>query len=172
MGRRYSLARSRRVAVSTYLEVFILIGVALGGSAIVADAAWTYSGSAQGPSLQVSGAAISQGTGAAVEKLTLYDSGNSQISGIALSTTGVSSSAQFCYSVLDPVKQSVLASTCPTLSSNPTSVSLQITIQPGGSAVIELLVTGTPFTIGSSYTVTVSTSQGLVQTMGVKALPA
>ena len=161
-----------RAGVSTFLEVFILVGVAFGGSSIAYGATGALSRSLQGPSLSVTGATISQGLDAAVERLTVYNSGSTAAGSFTVATTGVASSAQFCYSALNPVTKSIALSTCPTLSTNPTSVLFSTSLQPGASMVVELDLSGAPFVVGSSYPVTVSTRAGAQQTVEVEAVPA
>ncbi len=158
--------------ISGYLEVFLLIGVALGGSAIVAQAAFTYSASTGGPSLTLSGATISQGAAAAVEELTVYNSGTTRLGPLSVDTAGVPSTAKFCLTVSDPENQTVLYSGCPSLTGDPAAVAVPLTLAPGTSAAIELALPGVQFEPGSVCSVTVTATGGAEQTVDVDVVPA
>ncbi len=163
--------RERR-AVSSYLEAFVLIGVAVGGSGIVLQAASTYSAAVQGPSISVTGATIRQGAYLALESLTVYNTGQIPLNSFEVSTQKVLSSASYCYSLLDPIAQNVISSTCPSMSLNPSLVTFSSSVAPGGALLVELTVMGSAFALGTSCLVTVTTSAGAQQSMNVQVVPA
>ena len=162
---------SRR-GVSGYVEAFILIGVAMAGSGMVLDAAMKYASSAQGPSLAVSDAEITQGSHLAVESLALFNDGSTPSGSITVSTVPVASAETYCYSILDPTTRSVLGSTCPSMAPNFGEVVINPGLAPGGSELLQLVVVGKAFAVGSTCTVTVTSSAGAQQTLAVEVVPA
>ncbi len=155
-----------RAGVSTYLEVFILVGVATGCSAIAYSAVSSYAASASGPSLSVQGASIRQGTDAAVVTMTVVDTGDTALSSVQV-TAGASS--PYCVSLLSS-SGAVLSSGCPTLTTT-LPIALGATLQPGGSvvAVVTFPESGA-FTVGAQYEVTASAG-GTVDALYVVAVP-
>ena len=166
------MSAEARSGVSGYIEVFILIGVAAAATAFVFGAVSPYASSLQGPSVTVSDAAIRQGTYLALETLTVYNSGGPAATGFTLTTAAVPSAASYCYSLVSPTTMSTLSSTCPSATSNPGIVVVSWPLPPGGSILVEITITGTAFTVGSSYQVTVTTTAGSQATVGVQATPA
>ena len=144
----------------------------MAGSGIVLDAALKYASSAQGPSLAVSDAAIKQGSYLAVESLALFNDGSIPSGSITVSTVPVASSESYCYSLLDPATMSVIQSSCPSMASNPGEVVTNPGLAPGGSELLQLVVVGKAFAVGSTCTVTVTSSGGAQQTLAVEVVPA
>jgi hypothetical protein len=170
-GMRYQL-EARHRGVSGYVEVFILIGVAIGGSGIVLDAAMRYSSSAQGPSLLISDGTITQSPYIAVEKLVVSNVGQTALGALVISTQPISQTASYCYSLLDPETMKVLQSTCPEMTRGPGSLTIASGISSGESLLVELVVTGQAFSPGSNCMVTVSSSDGIQESMPVEVVPA
>jgi hypothetical protein len=172
------LARNQRHGVSTYIETFILIGIAVGGSAIVYSALGGYATSAGGPSVAVPNIILSQGSGAAVEKLVIANSGTASFSSFTISTTGVSSSLQYCAVLSDATGRPLGFSSPPPAcgsgtATNPSYVSINPSsaIPPGQTVILSLVVLSSgEFAVGSSYSVTVSTGPAL-QVVSATAVP-
>ena len=169
---RCRLGPSASRAASTYIETFILIGIAVGGSGIVFGAMGKFSASTQGPGVALSGATIRQGQYLAVLSLTLFNTGQSSITSVTLTTSGVLGPSSYCYSLLNPVTREVISGTCPTMASYSGSLPLTVTIPAGGGVLAELTLVGTPFTVGTSYLVSVITSAGAAESQSVQAVPA
>lgn len=168
---RYSLA-PRRSAVSNFLEVFILIGVAVGGSGLMLGAVSGYFGSFDGPSLSLTGASIRQGSFAAVESITVFDSGQAPMQSFVVTTEPAPGSGSYCYSLLDPATRGLIASTCPTMRAGPGSVNVSSPVAPGKGVTVELIVMGGGFAVGSSYAITVTGSTGSQEAVSAQAVPA
>lgn len=163
---------SRRAGVSGYLETFILIGLAIGGSGIVLGAATGYSSSLQGASVAIDGARISQGSRIAFEKLTVSNTGQAPITSFAVSTLMAPTSASYCYTLANPVTLGTLSTTCPAMATNPRTLTVAYSIPPGGALTVTLQLTGGAFAVGSASQVIVTTSAGASATVEVRVLPA
>ncbi len=162
----------RRAGVSGYLEVFILIGLALGGSGIVLGAAVRYSSSLQGASVAVSDAGISQGVHFAFERLTVSNTGQTPITSLTVSTPMAPPSASYCYTLTDPSTLRASSTTCPRMATNPGTVAIPCVIPSGGALRVTLQIAGSVFAIGSSTQVIVVTSAGSSATAEAQVLPA
>jgi hypothetical protein len=171
-GTRYKLAPRTSKGVSSYLATFVLIGVAIGGSAAVFGTSESYYSAAQSPAVSLADAEIRQGGGGAVESVTVYNAGSVPFSSFTIITTGISTSASYCYSLLNRVTQTTISSTCPTVSTNPSTVLFAVAVPPGSSVTALLILSGQVFSLGSTYQVAVTTSAGAQQSMGIVALPA
>ncbi len=149
-----------RAAVSTYVEAFILIGVAVGGASLVFSAASPYASSAQGQSISLGVSTIRQGVYLAVERVALYNLGNAPISSFTILNEGVSGSAAECFALSVPPSSAVVATNCPPSGpgSNPLSVGYQI--PSSGALLVELTLTGKAVTIGSTVGIVVTASTG------------
>ncbi|MDG6986054.1 MAG: hypothetical protein JRM73_04830 [Nitrososphaerota archaeon] len=158
--------------MSVYLEVFILIGVAIGGSAVVYGAASRYVGALSGPSVTVAAASIRQGSYSAVESVTVDGSADGQAGTLVISTSGAPTAASYCYSVMDPYTGAVSTSTCPSMSSDPATVSIPVPAQGWTGVLVQLIVTGGGFALGSGHLVTVTASEGAQATAEVQVVPA
>jgi hypothetical protein len=173
------LEPDRRLGVSTYIETFILIGIAIGGSAIVYSAMGGYAASAGGPSVAVSNVALSQSSDVAVEKVTISNAGTTSFAWFTVRTAGVSSSLSYCAELSDSTGKPIGFSSPPPAcgsgtATNPGSITITPTTAiPPGQAVILTVVVSYPseFTIGASYSVTVSTSAGALQVVAAAAVP-
>lgn len=165
------LPRSRS-GVAGYLEVFILIGIAVFGSGIVFGAASAYTSALQGPSVLVPSATIRQGAYLAVESVTVFNSGQASVTSFTISTPQASSSSSYCYSVLNPSTMAVITSSCPTMTANPRAVTVTSPFAPASAVLVELTIVGQAFTLGSSVLVTVTTSAGAQQSLSLQAVPA
>ncbi len=158
--------------VSGYLEAFILIGVALGGSGIVLGAATRMSSSMQGASVTVSDARIVQGTHFAFEKLTFSNTGQAPVTSFTVSTLAAPASASYCYTLTDPATLQVISTTCPVMTANPRTVAISRTVPPGGALLVTLQLVGSVFSIGSSSQVIVLASAGSSAAVEAPVLPA
>jgi hypothetical protein len=163
-------ARVRR-GVSGYIEVFVLVGVAIAATALAFGAMTPYASSLQGAGVTISSASIRQGTYVALETLTVYNSGSVASSALTVTTTPSPSAASYCYTLVDPSTKAILYSSCPSGSTNPGSVAIAWQMPPGKGLLIELTITGS-FTIGSAPFVTVTTSAGSQATLSVQVVPA
>jgi hypothetical protein len=163
--------KPRRRAVSNFLEVFILIGVALGGSGIVLGVGLAYA-SLPNASFSITGLSISQGSYSTIETMTILDSGETQLGPFTLITQGAPVTSTYCYSVLNPASRALISSTCPSMAEDPGSVRIAVTISPGQGITLELLIEGEGFILGSSHMVTVTASSGAQQGAEVQVLPA
>ncbi|MDE1858457.1 MAG: hypothetical protein KGI26_05285 [Thaumarchaeota archaeon] len=161
-----------RAGVSIYLEVFLLIGIALGGAGLVFGAAATLVGSASGPSASIVSASIRQGPYSAVESVTVEDVGTQPLGALTVVTSGAPASGMYCYSVEDPGSGAVLASTCPSLMADPGTVTLSAGVGEGGSVLVELVVTGGSFAVGSTHLVSVTAASGAQADAEVQVAPA
>lgn len=158
--------------ISTYLQTFLLIGVALGGSAIAYKTVYQYSGEAPTQSLAVSNPSIRQGTNFAVERITVTNQGTAALSSFSVLTQGISAALTYCASVWNPQTQTTIINNCPTMTANPTSVQFSASIPAGGSYVVVLTILGAnAFTVGRSYELTLTSSGGSQAAVGVVATP-
>lgn len=158
--------------MSAYLEVFILIGVAAGGSAMVLGAVSAYASPLRGPAVAIEDPSIRQGAYAAVEKLTVFNAGSVDVETFTLTTSGVGSASGYCYTLFDPANSSLLSSTCPQGSADPSSVAIPHALRPGQGVGVEITIGGVAFSPGSGVVLTVVTSAGGAQTVGVQVAPA
>ena len=166
------MARRSRTAVSTYIEVFILMAVVLGGSGLVYAAAMGLAYSSQsGASVQVTGATIRQGEAVAVETVTIANTGAVPVSSMTLETAGTSSSASFFLSLLNPSTGSTISSGCGA-GANSASVPMCFALPPGQSVIATLTIETQLFAVGARYTVIVSASppaEAAVQVLAASA---
>ena len=152
------MVRSSRSAVSTYIEVFILMAIVLGGSALVFVAAMGLGYSSQsGASVEISAAEVRQGGGVAIETVTIANTGTVAISSMTLTTAGIPSSTTFNLSLLNSATGSTLPSSCGA-GTNSAVVSMCFPLPAGQSVVATLTVEAQPFTVGDRYTVSVMAS--------------
>ena len=158
--------------MSAYVEAFVLIGIAAGGSALVLSAALPYASSFGGPSVAVQDEGIRQGTYLATERLTVMNIGQAPISSFVISTTQVPSSASYCYTIYDLATGAQSAGTCPVTATDPSSVTIGYPIQPGGATVVAIAIKGSVFEVGSTCTIAVTTSTGAQEAVNVLVAPA
>ncbi len=164
--------RTKKAGVSNYLEAFLLIGVATAGSGLVLGAAMGFASSSAGPSVSIGSATIRQGTYVAVERVTVYNTGQAPMVSFTMTTAQAPSTASYCYSLLNPVSSVTISSTCPTLVSNPSSISVPAQIPPGGAVVVEALVSGGSFALGVPCQVTVTSSNGAQASALAQVVPS
>jgi len=163
---------ARKRGVSTYLELFLLIGIAVGGSGMVLDASLSLVSPSQGASVDILGASVRQGAYAAFESITVSDVGQKPIISMTVSTQPVSATAIYCYSVVNPTSMAVLKSTCPAMTSGPGSVGVTSGVAPGQSVLLQLVIIGQAFALGSSSTITVTGADGSQGSTIVEVVPA
>ena len=164
--------RPNRRGVSTYLEVFLLVGVAIGGSAIVMGSVYRYLWPIGGPTVAVEGATIRQGTDAAVESMLVVNTGDSPISSFVVTTAQPPQGATFCYTLLDPASGSPLSTTCPSMQAGPGSLQVSDTLVPGAGVEVELVLVGGAFSVGSMQLLTVTAWTGTQDSVGAEVVPA
>jgi hypothetical protein len=152
--------------------VFVLIGIAAGGSAAVLGAVLPYASSLQGPSVSIEDASLRQGAYLAIERLTVFNSGQVAMSSFVISTSQAPASAPYCYATYNTATGAELLSTCPATAGNPGSVSIGYPVPPGGAVGVVVTVVGTPYIVGEGCAVTVTTSSGAQQTSEVQVGPA
>jgi hypothetical protein len=160
----------RRVGISVYIEVFILIAIAMVGSGIVYSAVTRYENAATGPAISVSDATIRQGANQAVERVVLANTGTVAFSSLTLTNLGAPTGATYCLSQLNPSTGSLISSSCPA-GLNPSVITLPTSLGPGQAVLVSVTVYGGMFTIGAAYTLIVS-SGGAQASMQVLAVPA
>ena len=162
--------RPSRTGVSTYIETFTLIGIAIGGSAVIYSSASGYSRSAGGGSLTVSGLEFRQGPYVAVERILIANTGTTPFVSFVVSAA-VPASAPFCVTLATPASVPVpfLSPPAPCGSgttTDPSSINVTLgrPLQPGGALVMSVAVfSGREFLVGSRYSATVTTSAGGAQ---------
>ena len=157
--------------MSTYVEVFLLIGVALGGSGIVLGAGLNAVSSARGGGVSLEDATVHQGEYAAVESVLVYNTGDVPFS-FALSTTGVSPAATYCYTLYDPAGGNELQTSCPGGTTDPAVFDSASAVEPGRGVLLQLTILGAAFSLGTVSRLTVSTSAGAAQSVDVAVLQA
>ena len=162
----------RRKGVAVYLEVFILVGVALLGSALVFAAVSKYASGEEGASVSVSDLTIRQGAGAAVERMVVSNTGTVPISKLEVDTSGIAAGSQFCYTVSYTGDMETVSSTCPELSPMPSPVSLSASLPPGQSVVAEFTIQGGAFATGTTSDVVVIAANGAQASLSALVVPA
>lgn len=158
---------SKRKAVSTYLETFILVGVAAGCSGVVMGTALHLFGSFGAESISLVGVSIRQGTYTAVESVTLVGSGSSSIPTFFLSTSEAPSSEPYCLLLVDPANDVVLSDSCEGHQTNPGTVEVVSPVGSGDELTVQLVIMGEAFVVGSSHTVTITAEDGSQQSVQV-----
>jgi len=160
----------KRAAVSTYVEVMILMALVLGTSALVYVAATNLSASETGgASVSISLAAIRQGADAAIEKVTVANTGTVTITSFTITTVGVTSPSSCYLSLLNPATGSATSGTCsftaPVTSGN-------LSLPPGQSIIATVTVEAILFAIGSRYTVLANAYPAALATAQVVVITA
>ncbi len=161
---------TKRRAVSTYLETFILVAVAIAGSSIAYAATSNYTSAAQGPTVTVSGCIIKQGSNIAVERMVISNTGTVAFTSFTILTPGIASN-QFYVTLVNaangtPITVSTASGTAPT------SITETTSILPGQSVLVSVTIIGSnEFTLGTRYSVIVSTSPAAEQELLVFAIP-
>lgn len=169
---------SRRRAVSTYLETFVLIAVAAGGSTAVYSAMAGYVGSARGADFVLTGVEMRQGTYAALERVTVTNTGTTQLGALTV-TTSISSSPQYCVNLASGSTGGAVdfASPPPACGrgtvADPASITIvpSPAVGPGASVVLSVIIySPTEFQTGAEYGMVVSAS-GAAEQVSVVAVP-
>jgi hypothetical protein len=149
MGMSFSL-RPRRQGIATYLQTFILIAVALGGSLVAYREVSAYASSAGGPAIQVSGVSLRQGAGVTIERLTISNSGTSVFHFINILNPNLAPGARYCYTVAS-ISGEAQGGTCPSMNPNPTSVEIDSNLTSGSTIVITIILEGSGVSQGRAY---------------------
>jgi len=169
--------RSER-AVSTYLETFLLIAVAAGGSAAVSSAMGGYVSSAGGAAFVVSGSEIRQGAYVAVERVSLANTGTVELGSFTL-TSSIPSSSRYCATLADGSSGEILGFSPPPpacgsgTAADPASVTINPSraVSSGESAVLTVVIySPDEFQVGMEYGIVVSSS-GAVEEVSAVAVP-
>lgn len=152
--------------------MFILVGVAIGGSGLVLGAASSFLGAGSGPSVSIVAASIRVGGSTAVESVAVEGSGGAPLGSFVLATSQAPAAATYCYSVEDLRSGALLSTTCPAPSADPGRVSVPAVAGGGGSVLVELVISGGVFAAGSSHQVSVTAADGAQANVDVQAVPA
>jgi hypothetical protein len=166
------LRPSSRPGAAAYVETFVLIALAVGGSALVLDVASRYASGSGGTAVSVGEGVIVQGRYMALERIVVYNVGDSPITSFTVSTEGASPTASYCYSLFDPQNSKPIAATCPDMSEDPRDVYISSAIQPGRGLLVDLTIEGSSFQAGAGQVVAVTTSGGAQAVVGVEVAPA
>lgn len=158
--------------MSDYLATFILIAVAVAGSALVYGAASSLASSAGGPSVAVYDGTVRQGAYFATESLAVSNLGRSSFSNFTITTLPGPAGGAYCYSLVDPKSLDPEGTTCPEMVPGPGTVEVPYPLPPGGSVLVDIYVTGGTFTVGAGLQATVTTSTGAEGTTGLQVVPA
>ncbi len=162
--------RLERSGVSVYLEVFLLIALASGGTALVIAALGNYGALAQGPGLSLSDPSLRQGNSVALERFTLMNTGAVPLTSFTVVTRGIPP-AQYFVTLADP---STGTPVTPSTSSGtaPSTFSESVTVPPGGALTVSLsILNGAEFQVGGRYTVLVNSPQGAQAQVEVQVVP-
>ncbi len=162
-----------------YIETFILIGIAVGGSAIVYSAMGGYASSAGGPSVAISDAVLWQGSSTAIERMVVTNTGTTSFASFTVVTARVSSTPSYCITLQSSSGMPVSFASPPSLcgsgtTGNPGSVTLSPSnaIPPGQSVILTLVIySSNEVSIGTGYTITLATSGGAQQEIVATAIP-
>ena len=150
----------------------MLIAVVLGASTLVYSAASRMAASAQGgAAVAISSATIKEGVDVAVERILVANTGSVVLNSFTVTTIGASSSATFYLSLLLPSTGFAVSSSCGA-GTNPMSVPVCLNLSPGQSVVVTITIDAGPFTVGTPYTVIVSSQQAAQASQRVLAAPA
>jgi hypothetical protein len=167
--------RERRRAVSTYLEVFILIGIVTAVSALVYSATTQYEPVSQGPSIAVSNASVRQGIDQALERMVISNTGTVSFSAFTISTVGTGGGipdAQFYVALTNIANSSSVPLSAASGTTGDSSITENATIAPGQSFLATITFVGaSEFAVGQPYGVTVSSS-GAQASLQCVAFPA
>jgi len=170
---RYSL---RHKAVSTYIEVFILIGVAMAGSALVYAAIINYQLAVQGPEITISQASIRQGVNEAIERIVIANTGTVTLNSFTISTAGTSGgipNAQFYVALTNVATGASITPSPGSGNTGDNSITETAAISPGQSILVSItFVSSSEFTIGQTYTVIIDAPGSALASIQVVAIPA
>jgi hypothetical protein len=150
----------RRRGVAGYLEVFLLIGVVVLGSAAVFAAVRTMASDGGGPAIALSDLSIAQGRWGAVERFVVANVGTGEVPYLLVSTSGVAPGIVFCYSVSDALTGEPLVSSCPGTSVYSQPARLEAAFGPGASVVAQLTFYGAAFPPGGRCDLVVNAADG------------
>jgi hypothetical protein len=171
MEMRFNLEPSTRRAVSTYVETFILLAVAIAGSSMVYAATSNYTTAAQGPAVAVSDCIIKQGSNVAIERMVLANTGTITFSSFTILTSGIPSN-QFYITLTNAANGAPIAASPPS-GTTPASITEAVSIPPGQSVLVSItIVSPNEFTLGTRYSIIVNTSPAAQQQVLVLPVPA
>ena len=138
---------------------------------MVLGAVLPYASTLQGPSVAVEGAGIRQGEYVATEEVTVMNTGTGPISSFVISVNRALATYSYCYDLYTPATGAPITSTCPPAATNPGEVQIGYSVPQGGAVGVEITIAGSAFAVGSGCTITVTTSAGSQQTVGVQVAP-
>jgi len=165
-----SSLKPRRQGVATYLQTFILIAVALGGSLLAYREVSGYASSAGGPTIQVWEASLRQGAGLTIERLVVSNSGNSGSPFVTVLNPDLAAGATYCYTAAS-MAGTQEAGTCPSMDVNPTSIRVAAGLTPGNSLVVTVFIEGAAVHQGGVYPLLVTAPGSGVASERVVASP-
>ena len=158
-----------RAGISTYLQTFILIGIALSGSVLVVRAITGLTSAST--SMSVSNFSVRSGAKFSYLQFTVVNQGTVSITSLVVLTPGALKSATYCYEAWSASTQATLASTCPSMTPDPTSVSLPLALPPQSSAQVEIVISGGAFVSGRAYAGTVLSDPASQVSFSAVAVP-
>jgi len=162
--------RHRGKGIATYLQTFVLIGVALGGSIIAFREVSAYANSSGGPAIQVWSASITQGAGVVIERLTVSDTGSTEFPYVIVLNPDLAAGASYCYT-LASTSGMAEGGTCPSMSTDPTSIRVGANLTSGGTLVVSIILEGSTVSQGTDYPLLVSAPGASVVSEQVVASP-
>jgi len=153
VGTSFSL-RPRHHAIATYLQTFILVAVALGGSLLAYREVSAFASSAGGPAIQVLDSSLRQGAGVTIERLTVSDSGTTGFPFFTVLNPSLVPGESYCYTVAS-IAGSLEGGTCPSMDGNPTTIRVGANLTSGSTAVVTVIIEGGTVLQGRAYSVVV-----------------
>ena len=162
--------RPRRQAIATYLQTFILIAVALGGSLLAYREVSAFASSAGGPTIQLWDASLKQGAGVAIERLTVSNSGTSEFPFVTVLNPDLPRGASYCYTVAS-ITGTDESGTCPSMDVNPTSIRVATNLTSGSTVVVTIIIERGAVSQGRAYPLLVTAPGAAVVSEQVVASP-
>ena len=137
----------------------MLVGVATGGSALVAMTAGGLGWGSRAPSVTIGDARIGQSPYAAVIMVLVSNTGNSPASSFSVSIPGIGQS-QYYVTLADASTGAAVAAS-PSSGSDPSSVAESVAIAPGQSLRVTVVIaSSSEFAVGQIYSMLVSEAGG------------
>lgn len=162
--------KRNRKGISTYIEVFILIGVVLAGSVAVYAVVSQYEAGASGPSIALQSARIAQGSQYAIVSVQVSNTGDKAFSSLTIQEAQMSLNPQpsWYLSLTNPSDNQVISVngglpyTCSVTNGVLTiSFTGAYTLSVGSSIQASITISGSNrFTVGTAYQVVVGTTGG------------
>lgn len=114
---------------------------------------------------------IVQGSGEAIERIVISNTGTVLFNSFTISTQGIAPN-QFYVSITDAATRSPIAPS-PSSGTAPALVVESVSLKPGQSLIVSFAIQGNPeFSIGSTYNIVVSSPAGAQSAAETVAIPA